>query len=146
MLCQPFFFFRRIEACFPSAFSFKNIEKQSFLYDVRYLKALLLKLIQLMFRIIFPLPSEGRLNIDFMRILKAMGEDSEQENFLKPYEQIHRMFDVLCSKFRGDGGWKNKRTTQIQVPLANSSFLTKRTSGSQWLLFCLWKTVCLPLL
>ena len=50
------------------------------------------------------MPSEGRLRIDFKRILKAMGEDSEQENFLKPHEKNHIIFDVLCSKSGGDGG------------------------------------------
>ena len=54
-----------------------------------------------MFQSIFPMPSESRLRIDFKRILRAMGEDSEQENLLKPYEQIHIIFDVLFSKCRG---------------------------------------------
>ena len=83
---------RRIEACMRGAFMFKNIEKPWFLYDFRYLKALILKLIQSMFRSIFPMPFGNRLNIDFGRILKAMGEDSEQENLLEPYEKNHRIF------------------------------------------------------
>ena len=61
---------------------------------------MLFKLIHFMFRSIFPMPSEARLRIDFRRILRAMGEDSEQENHLKPYENNSLIFYVLSSTFR----------------------------------------------
>ena len=100
-----------------SVYAEKHKENTWFLYDFRYLKALILKLIQSMFRSIFPMSSEGRLSIDFGRILRAMGEDYEQENFLKPYEQIHIIFDVLFSKYRGRKR-KNDRRGAGQKPEA----------------------------
>ena len=51
------------------------------------MKALILKFIQTIFESIFPMHSERRLSIDFHRILSAMGENSEHENILKPYEK-----------------------------------------------------------
>ena len=102
-------FLSRIEACMRGAFMLKSMENTWFLYDFRYLKALILKLVQTICGSIFPMPSEGRLSIDFQRILRAMGEDSEKESLLKPYEKNNIIFDVLSSatcgeKLPGTGG------------------------------------------
>ena len=83
-----------------------------------------MKLIQTIFGSIFPMPSEGRLRIDFGRILRAMGEDSDQENVIKPHEKKHIIFDALCSTSRGEkgirvpaGSRRRKRSAADAAPL-----------------------------